>query len=222
MNFQKRYFYTSKLPALKRIGPHNQEVISTLVGNLLGDCWGEQRNGATRFHLNIGSPNVEYIFWLHKFYSERGYCSLNKPKKLKQIGIGKNNKTSYSYKWRTFTFSSLNWLYDEFYVMDNNKLRKRIPPSIDQLLDARALAFWIMNDGSANNAGVRISTQCYTHQDLVRLQQVILKNFQLKTTLHKSKEKWVIYFPKSQCPKLSRLIKDLLVHSMHYKMKKFI
>jgi len=33
-------FISSKISALKRIGPHNIDVISVIIGNMLGDGWG--------------------------------------------------------------------------------------------------------------------------------------------------------------------------------------
>lgn len=69
-----------KIPALKRIGPHNIDVISVIIGNMLRDGWGENRSNNTRFNIHMGSPNVEYLMWLHKYFYERGYCSSIKPK----------------------------------------------------------------------------------------------------------------------------------------------
>jgi LAGLIDADG DNA endonuclease family len=51
--------------------------------------------------------------WLHKNIYNLGYCSENKPKLLTQIG--KENKKYYSIKFRTWSYSSFNYIYDEFY-----------------------------------------------------------------------------------------------------------
>lgn len=215
----KRFFYTSRLPAVKRIGPHNDDILSTLVGNLLGNSWGEKRSGATRFHLHMGSPNREYLHWLHKYYAQRGYCSSLPPKVSKQIGRG--GKISFSYKWRTWSFSSLNWLYDSFYTQcpKRGKGMKRIPLCVDTLLTPRALAVWIMNDGSASSAGVRISTEGFSFGDVSRLHDALKKNFDLVTTLPRHGDKWVLYFPKSQCGRLSTIVKPFMVHSMWCKLR---
>lgn len=39
----KRSFHT-KVKAFKRIGPHNENVLSLLVGSLLGDCSANKRS----------------------------------------------------------------------------------------------------------------------------------------------------------------------------------
>ena len=39
----------SKISTRQRIGPHNLDILSVLVGNLLGDGHGELRSGSPRF-----------------------------------------------------------------------------------------------------------------------------------------------------------------------------
>ena len=77
----KRKFYTQNLFSKERIGPHNEDVISVLVGNLLGDGYGEKRKNSTRFQIHMSSRNVEYVFWSFKFFAEKGYSSRKKPGK---------------------------------------------------------------------------------------------------------------------------------------------
>ena len=58
-------FGNSKCKSFERIGPHNLEVISLLVGNLLGDGSAEKRNklGGVRFSLHMSQKNREYLNW---------------------------------------------------------------------------------------------------------------------------------------------------------------
>ena len=225
---QTRCFWTAKLPGSQRIGPHNQDVVSTLVGNLLGDGWAEKRGGSTRFHLHMGSRNVDYLSWLHKFYAQRGYCSAEKPKQKQQIG--KSGKIYFSYKWRTWSFCSFNWLHELFYVHcpETNRLSKRVPPNIEKLLTPRALAIWIMDDGGATSSGVGLATHGFPVEDVCLLQAALKTNFNILTKLHrkrknatKSQFQWVIFFPKSQCPELARVVKPFMVASMYYKLGGF-
>ena len=121
----KRSFHTANLSAEKRIGPHNIDVISVLVGNLLREGYAEKRGNSTRFHLHMSSKNAQHVFWLHKFFADRGYCSPTIPSVKKQIG--KKNRIYFSIKFVTFSFKSLNWLYDSFSQGEEkgNKNRKR-------------------------------------------------------------------------------------------------
>lgn len=54
-------FSLSNTLSKNRIGPHNKDIISVIIGNLLGDGHGEKRVGSTRFTIHMGSPNVEYL-----------------------------------------------------------------------------------------------------------------------------------------------------------------
>jgi len=56
-------FGTAKIPAERRIGPHNIDVISVLVGNLLGNAHGELQANSPRFSLHMSEKNREYLGW---------------------------------------------------------------------------------------------------------------------------------------------------------------
>lgn len=66
-----------------RIGPHNDDIISVIVGSLLGDCHAEKLpSGGVRFRFKQSVIHKEYFFWLYEFFSSRGYCSNNPPVKI--------------------------------------------------------------------------------------------------------------------------------------------
>jgi ubiquinol-cytochrome c reductase cytochrome b subunit len=211
-----RHFYCNSLQATQRIGPHNEEVISTLVGSLLGDGWGEKRSGSSRFHVHLSSRNVEYLAWLQKFFYERGYCADTKPKM--NIQVGPAGKIYRSCKFRTWSFRSLNWLYDSFY---NQAGKKQISPEIGDLLTPRALAIWLMDDGSVSGSGIRISTDSFAFEEVISLQKAIRLKFDLETTVQRHKDKWILYFPKKELPTLVKIVKPNMIPSMHYKLNGF-
>ena len=41
----KRFDHFSNIRSINRIGPHNQEIISVIVGSLLGDVYASNRSG---------------------------------------------------------------------------------------------------------------------------------------------------------------------------------
>jgi hypothetical protein len=85
---------------------HNIDVLSLLFGSLLGDSRAECRNKKSiRFILQQENTNMEYLFWYHRFLSNRNYCSEKEPKKYKRIG--KKNRVRFFYKISTFSFSNL-------------------------------------------------------------------------------------------------------------------
>ena len=160
----------------------------------------------------MGSPNVEYLMWLHQFYSERGYCSTIKPK-LKR-NLNKGEKIYYSYKFRTYTFSNLNWIYDSFYV---NK-KKIIPNNIEELLTPLALAIWIMDDGGVHPSGMILSTYNFKMEDCILLKDALFKKFNIETTINQRKAGLIIYIPKNQLPKVSGIVKNYMIPCMYYKL----
>lgn len=205
-------FNLPRTPALKRIGPHNEDVFSVLIGNILGDGWAEKRVNSTRFHIHMSSRNVEYLMWLHSFFSSRGYCSPSKPKLIKSIQKG--NKVYFSYRFRTWSYVSFNWIHSSFYINGS----KQVPPFISDLLTPMALAIWIQDDGGKHNSGMILSTYNFNFKSIELLQGALLLNFDLHTKVWFKKEGPVLFFPKSQMPLLSSIVKPLMLPSMLYKL----
>lgn len=214
----KRNFYTANCIAEKRIGPHNQDVISVLVGNLLGDGYAEKRRNSTRFHLHMSDRNAQYLFWLHRFFADRGYCSPTRPSAKKQIG--KINKVYLSIKFRTFSFKSLNWLHDLFYpsAQQEEKTIKRVPTLVKQLLTERALAVWIMDDGGKSGDGLKISTEGFSLQDNKVLQSALGERFLIEPTIQRHAGKHLLYFKKKDYERVSRLVRPYTLPCMYYKL----
>lgn len=208
---QKNTFYSSSLYADKRIGAHNQDVISVLVGNLLGDGYGEKRGNSSRFCIHMSSRNMEYVSWLHRFFSERGYCSPEKPAVRKQIGRG--NKIYYSVRFSTFSFQSLNYLYNLFYLDG----RKVVPATIENLLTEKALAVWIMDDGGKGGDGLKISTECFSYADNLLLQKSIKNKFSLEPTIQRHTDKFLLYFKKEDVSALFKRVEGHILPCMYYK-----
>jgi hypothetical protein len=58
---QKRTFHAN-VKAIKRIGPHDKDVVSVIIGSLLGNCSSEILAGNTRFVYIQNIIQKEYIF----------------------------------------------------------------------------------------------------------------------------------------------------------------
>ena len=126
-----------KVPSNKRIGPHNYEVLSLLIGSLLGDGHMERDgNGSLCFYQK--GEHMGYILWLHSTLLKHGYCKENIPKIQTRI-IG--GKLIYYCRFITFTFSSFNWIHESFYFKG-----KKVIPTCIEYISPIALAIWIMDD----------------------------------------------------------------------------
>lgn len=102
-----------RILANKRIGPHPIQILSVIYGTLLGDSHLEKRIDYVRISFQQENSNMEYLMWLWSHFKDYGYCSSVKP--TLRIRIGKNGKIRRVCRFHTWTYSSLNFLFDEWY-----------------------------------------------------------------------------------------------------------
>ena len=222
-----RSFFTGKT-SVERIGPHNLNIISILIGSLLGDGHLEKRTQGlgTRIKFEQSSDNVEYLMWFHSYFSERGYCNTNKPKLKKRIR--KNGTVYYHYSFNSFTFSSLNWMHNMFYLSDygsqitkiENKYIKIIPDNIEQFLTPISLAIWYMNNGSKLGKGAKIATNCFTKIELLTLCKILKNKFNLTASVHSGgiNKGYTLYISTTSMTTFSNIIKPFVLPSLYYKL----
>lgn len=227
LSLQSRQYHT-KIKTSDRIGPHNKDVISVLVGCLLGDAYAYQTKGkivGTSFRFKQSGRHKDYLFFLYNFFFERGYCTASGPREYKTILINilNKSKTHYGYEFDLFTFSSLNWLYDLFYADGV----KRIVPELINYLTPMSLAFLIMDDGGwvAGSKSVIISTSNFTLEEVELLAQIFKTKFGLDCTVQKlsktknpSKDKYSLYIKVASLPRLKELVLPYMHPSMLYKL----
>ena len=211
-----------KVSSLERIGPHNIDIISLIIGSVLGDSHLEKRNRGigTRIKFEQSNKNVEYLMWFHSYLSTRGYCNTDKPKLKKRIR--KNGEVYFHYSLNTYTFSSFNWIHDMFYkpIGIDGKYVKIIPLNIEEYLNPLALAIWFMDDGSKLKKGARIATNCFTYKELLLLCEILKNKFNLTVTIHSGgKNKGhTLYISSLSMPTFSKIIKPYVLPSLYYKL----
>jgi hypothetical protein len=213
----------NNLTSRERIGPHNIDIISIIIGSTLGETHLEKRDKGkgTRIIFEQSNKNVEYLMWFHKYLSIRGYCS-NKIPKL-HIRIKQKGEIFYHYRINSYTYSSLNWIHEMFYNKVENKYVKIVPLEIENLLTPLALAIWFMDDGSSLGKGARIATNCFTYDEIIFLCEVLKIKYDITATAHKcGKIKgYIIYIHKNSMNLFSRIIKPYLLPSLYYKLGKY-
>jgi hypothetical protein len=98
-------FITPNIRAINRIGPHNEDILSVLIGSLLGDGTAERlSSGGVRFRFRQSIKHKDYLFWLYNFFNSRGYCNNNLPVYYTQTNV---NKVYEAYYFYLFSFTSL-------------------------------------------------------------------------------------------------------------------
>jgi len=203
-----------------RIGPHNIDFLSFILGGILGGVHLEKRKQGfgTRIIFEQCQQNIEYLCWINDFLIKRGYCKDQKPFFKKRIT--KQNKIFFHFRINTYTFTSLNWLIELFY---NNK--KKIIPiehNIWNYFNEQSLAVWFMDDGSKTKSGYKLATNCFEIDEIKFLQKLLLSKFNLKTTMQSSgvNKGYIIYIKSESKQLFKNLVENYMHNSMKYKLVK--
>jgi ubiquinol-cytochrome c reductase cytochrome b subunit len=86
--YESKTSKVSKLKGIYRIGPHSKDILSIIFGSLLGDAHAEKGlliSGTIITFFQEGS-HIQYILYLHKLFSDFGYCSPNVPSITTRLG----------------------------------------------------------------------------------------------------------------------------------------
>lgn len=107
-------------------------------------------------------------------------------------------------------------VYELFYVGG----KKIVPTNISSLLTPLGLAYWISDDGSLNKrqGSVVLNTQGFTREDVELLATTLNDKWDLKCTINKERNGFIIRIPKKSLPILHGLLKDIMPSMMLYKI----
>jgi len=212
-NNNQRYYHISNLRSKNRIGPHNLDIISVIIGSLLGDAYANNRSGeGVRIYYRQSIIHKEYLFWLYKFFYTRGYASNLPPREYSRTIRSKPGKIYYGFEFNTFTFTSFNWIHKLFYK-DGIKI---IPFNIVEYLTPLALAVLIMDDGGWANNEIKIATNSFQLLEIELLSEVLKSKYNIETTIKNLSGKglYSLYIKKQSI----KDIRDLLLPYMHPSM----
>lgn len=205
-----------------RIGPHNFNILEIIIGSLLGDGTMERKENSLACNFAFYQEKIhgEYLLWLHREITALGYCKEEIPQIQSRKGISDTHEVRYTFRFRTFTYTSFYWIYEGFYN-NSEKRRKIIPEWIKDYLSPRALAIWIMDDGTyLKNKGLRFSTNSFTLSEVKYLGSILESKYGLSFTLHKTGvvNQYALYIPKKNMPLLIEIVKPHIHPTMLYKL----
>ena len=211
-------FSSPKLRAVKRIGPHNYDILCILIGSLLGDSSAERHGQGTRFCFQQEHSNNAYLLWFHSYISKHGYCNTDTPKILTRLGKG--GKIRQLSRFKTFTFTSFNWIQEAFYI--NNI--KTVPAMVGEFLSPLALAVWIMDDGSLASSGLKFATNSFTQAEVQMLCDILKIKYNLMATINSAgvTNQYNIYISKYSMEALSNIVGPYMHPSMYYKLNSYL
>jgi hypothetical protein len=126
----------------------------------------------------------------------------------------RTNKVYQTIAFKSLRYTSLNYYYELFYNYDETSKRyKVVPYNIKELLNARALAYWIKDDGGIDSfKATHLNTDSFKLNDVNLLQAALKENFDLRSRLiKKRKEQWAIVILVRQIQSLASIVG----HYMH-------
>lgn len=107
-------------------------------------------------------------------------------------------------------------VFREMFYVSNVKI---VPENIYDLLTPKALAFWIMDDGSRQGEGLHISVYGFSNQDVDKLMYTLQDKYKLRCSIHLNRDnKPRIYIFKESMDNLRDLTSQYFVKQMLYKL----
>jgi len=196
-----------------------------LVGTLLGDACMEREKPThnPRIRFDQTYPGHEkYLLSLYEIFKD---LTGTPPRIYTRKPDKRTNKIYKTIAFKSLRYPCLNYYYDLFYKYDElNKRYKVVPNNIKELLNARSLAYWIMDDGGIDVfKATHLNTDKFTLNDINLLQVALKENFELRTRIIKKRqEQWAIVIPIRQIQSLVSIVGPYMHNTMAYKVKGLI
>lgn len=193
------------------------EQKEALIGILLGDGYLERNLPTfnTRLRLEQSYPDKEdYLMNLFELYKP---LVTNYPQVIERKPDIRTGKVYKSIYFKTRSFNCFNYYHDLFYL---NKI-KIVPKNIQNLLTARGLAYWIMDDGSKSKHGQTIlHTRAFSKEEVLLIKDTLKINFHLNSRIEeKVNNQWILYIPFKQKVLLRDIVRPYMHKSMLYKIE---
>ena len=214
-------YYSTNTKDIKYSAQYKNNYILTdiqreaLLGIILGDGFIEKSKPTHNARIRIEQSYPEKSEYLKSLHGLLEPLTAMEPTLLTRNNK-KRGTTTQSLYFRTLAMPCLNF-YHELFYKDNIKV---IPRNLEELLTARGLAYWIMDDGgkSVHNQTI-LHTRSFNKEEVEYLQTVLNQNFELRTRLEeKIEDQWVIYIPVRQKVKLKDIVGPYMHESMLYKV----
>lgn len=179
-----------------------------LIGSLLGDANMHSKGNHHRVLFKHGQSQKVLIYWKRQEFDSITGMQVNH---FRQVVKGQE----YGFcQFATLTHPEFSRFYKLFYV----RRHKIVPNNISSLLkDPLSLAVWIMDDGARDNVGLTLQTHSFSTRGVERLRRALKLNFNLYTNSRKNRGSFIIYFPKSEIPRLWNLVGNYMLPEYRYK-----
>lgn len=174
-------------------------VISSLVGHLIGDSaltlsW----SSVVSYFVMTQTLKRFGDIW-SRFLSLSHYCP-----RIPSLGLSRGKYFFVKLSTRSYPFFTP--LFNLFYVKKDGQYVKTITYALVPYLDAVALVFWAMDDGSWTFYGFYLHTKKFSFEDTYQLVAILHYNFGLICTVQNHKNKLVIYVTANSLPLFIALV----------------
>lgn len=183
-----------------------------LVGILLGDACLETQNAGRTYRLKIeqGAAHADYVQHLYEALRD-WVLSPPRSKQGQTRGV-----TTINLAFQTVSHAELAEFGELFY----RDRRKIVPVNIGDLLTARGLAYWYMDDGSMKSSeskGVLFNTHAYQPDEISTL-IAVLGEFGLDAKHRRQTDGVQIYVSGRSFERFVELVDPYVIEAMRYKV----
>ena len=192
------------------------DIKDILVGIMLGDGHIVKRSPTANSRLvyaQTALAHKEYFNYVYSIF--KPFCVNDY---MPQPRVVRDNRTKKTYSAISFTTMQLpcfNVYREMFYLLNV----KKVPDNIQNILTARGLAFWIMDDGSRHGNGLHLSVYAFSNLDVDKLMFTLQDKFELKCSIHYNRDnKPRIYIFKESMDNLRLLVNPFFIKEMLYKL----
>lgn len=193
------------------------ELIDVIIGT--GDAKMTFNSVNASYICEQGAVHKDYLFHLFDLFKD--YVKADAPTEYSRVDA-RTVKTHISYYFATLSLPLFHTFAEMFYVRveGTRNVIKVIPSNIGLLLTPRALAYWIMDDGTkTNRGGVTLCTDSFTLQEVMLLKGVLEDKYNFTCTLHRKKADSARIYISGRClDQLSNIVKPYMHESFMYKI----
>lgn len=186
----------------------NDEQKSVLIGTILGDGNLRYRGNDCRLHIKHSLKQLSLVRYKRRIFDPITSMKV-------RIFSQRVGKQDYSFaEFVTLTHPVFSFYYHLFYQNGKKIVTKEIVDFLDPLM----LAVWIMDDGSAEYAGLSIQTHSFSEVEVGLLAEALENKFNIRVMVRKNKGKYVLYFPFASMFLLVNKIGKYILPDFRYKL----
>ncbi len=181
---------------------------AVLVGTLLGDGSIAKHGHHHRLFVKHKAAHRSLVEWKREVFS--AFTTM----RLHEFEQQLNGRGYPCVQFVTRTDPVFTVWRQRFYV----DRRKIVPPDIERFVTPVSVAVWLMDDGTAERAGVSFQTHSFEQDEAKRLAMLLQDAFGLETSLMKNHGASIVYVHGSSLEALKALVAPYVLPQFTYKL----